>query len=97
MMIVENLKNIRARGTKLSYPRHALIRSRMVLTRSSGTNSYLQQRHQRSARADLEIVPGGATTRFEHRLAFLVSLVARRLFKGGVEDGVVNEHFLSSP
>jgi hypothetical protein len=40
MMIVENLKNIRARGTKLSYPRHALIRSRMVLTRSSGTNSY---------------------------------------------------------
>jgi hypothetical protein len=40
MMIVENLKNIRARGTKLSYPRQALTCPRRVLTRSSGTNSY---------------------------------------------------------
>jgi hypothetical protein len=65
------------------------------LTSSSG-ELFLEQRHLWPARARLEIVAGGATTLFEQRLAFLVSPVARRLFKGGVEDGVIYKHYPSS-
>ena len=53
---------------------------------------FLQYGDVRTARARFEIVARRAATLFEHRLAFLISPVARRLFKGGVKDGVINEH-----
>ena len=39
-----------------------------------------------------EVITSWPTAFPEHWLAFLVSPITHRLFKGGVEDGVVNEH-----
>lgn len=52
----------------------------------------MQERHLRTTGAGLEVVARRPTAFLEYWLAFLVSPVARGLFEGGVQDGVVDEH-----
>jgi len=52
---------------------------------------FLRHRHLRPACPGLGVITRGPAPLPEHRLAFLVSPVARRFFKRRINDGVVNE------